>query len=100
MGIPHLTHSLQPYGEKVVLPQNPVNQENAIIDGPSLAYHVFYVCIARRGAARNAFEAAPTYRELGEAAVLWLEQVQQYGLNMYVLRPISSMKKHECTSVL
>ncbi|CAD0040469.1 unnamed protein product [Aureobasidium pullulans] len=84
MGIPHLTHSLSPYGDKVVLPQNPANHENAIIDGPSLAYHVFYVCIARRTGTRNALEAAPTYQELGQAAVDWLEQIEQYGLKMYV----------------
>ncbi|CAD0010158.1 unnamed protein product [Aureobasidium pullulans] len=84
MGIPHLTHSLSPYGDKVVLPQNPANHENAIIDGPSLAYHVFYVCIARRTGPRNALEAAPTYQELGQAAVDWLEQIEQYGLKMYV----------------
>ncbi|KAG9899600.1 hypothetical protein KCV05_g16514, partial [Aureobasidium melanogenum] len=82
MGIPHLTHSLSPYGDKVVLPQNPTKHENAIIDGPSLAYHVFYVCIARRTSARNALEAAPTYQELGQAAVNWLEQIEQYGLKI------------------
>lgn len=84
MGIPHLTRSLSPYGEKVVLPQHPEKHENAIIDGPSLAYHVFYVCIARRTSARNALEATPTYQELGQAAVNWLEQIEQYGLKMYV----------------
>ncbi|CAD0101252.1 unnamed protein product [Aureobasidium mustum] len=82
MGIPHLTHSLSPYGDKVVLPQHPANHENAIIDGPSLAYHVFYVCIARRTSARNALEATPTYQELGQAAVNWLEQIEQYGLKI------------------
>ncbi|KAI5197836.1 hypothetical protein E4T38_07806 [Aureobasidium subglaciale] len=82
MGIPHLTHSLSPYGDKVVLLQNPAKHENAIIDGPSLAYHVFYVCIARRTSARNALEAAPTYQELGQAAVDWLEQIEQYGLKI------------------
>jgi len=84
MGIPHLTHSLSPYGDKVVLPQNPADNQNAIIDGPSLAYHVFYVCIARRAGARNALDAAPTYQELGQAAVDWLEQIETYGLKMYV----------------
>ncbi|KAI5201813.1 hypothetical protein E4T39_04983 [Aureobasidium subglaciale] len=82
MGIPHLTHSLSPYGDKVVLPQNPATHGNAIIDGPSLAYHVFYVCVARRTGARNALEAAPTYQELGQAAVHWLEQIEQYGLKI------------------
>ncbi|KAI4810442.1 hypothetical protein E4T45_10764, partial [Aureobasidium sp. EXF-8846] len=82
MGIPHLTRSLSPYGEKVVLPQHPEKHENAIIDGPSLAYHVFYVCIARRTGARNALEATPTYQELGQAAVNWLEQIEQYGLKI------------------
>ena len=84
MGIPHLTHSLSPYGDKVVLPQHPASHQNAIIDGPSLAYHVFSVCIARRTGARNALEATPTYQELGQAAVNWFEQIETYGLKMYV----------------
>ncbi|KAI4722750.1 hypothetical protein E4T48_00911 [Aureobasidium sp. EXF-10727] len=82
MGIPHLTHSLSPFGDKVVLPQHPADHENAIIDGPSLAYHIFYVCLSRRTNARNAFEATPTYQELGQAAVNFLEQIEQYGLKI------------------
>jgi hypothetical protein len=89
MGIPHLSHQLSPYGQKVVLPQTSVDHENAIIDGPSLAYHVFSVCIASRTGARNAFEATPTYQELGQAAIDWLEQIELYGLKMYGTPPFS-----------
>ena len=88
MGIPHLSHQLQPHGVKVVLSRttttDSAGQFSTIIDGPSLAYHCFHACMSRRSGARNAYEAAPSYRELGEAAVAWLEQIEHYGLRVYV----------------
>lgn len=84
MGIPHLAQQLQPHGTKVVLARDILNRVPAIIDGPSLAYHCFYVCLSRRSGARNTLEATPSYRELGEAAVSWLEQIEQFGLEVYV----------------
>ena len=82
-------HQLQPYAEKVILQQkSAANNEksdvvnNVIIDGPSLAYHVYYVCLSRKGHARNALEAMPSYKELGFAALSWLEQMEQYGMRM------------------
>lgn len=99
MGIPRLVHSLEPYAVKSVLnrkSQDTAEQEsatNAIIDGPSLAYHVYYVCLAQRSGARNAIEAAPSYEELGQAAVWWLEQIEQYGLKMYVFLEAVTLKE-------
>ena len=87
MGIPHLSHQLQPHGTKLVLARvapDSKEQVSTIIDGPSLAYQCFYICMSRRSAARNAYEAAPSYRELGEAAVQWLQQIEQFGLQVYV----------------
>ena len=87
MGIPHLTHHLSPYATRVLLPQqssNERNPRNVVIDGPALAYHVYYLCLSRRGGARNAYEAIVPYTELGQAAVSWLEQLEQYGVSMYV----------------
>jgi len=87
MGIPHLAHQLQSHGVKTVLPRTDPSSEDripTIVDGPSLAYQCFYICLSRRSAARNAFEATPSYKELGETAVLWLKQSEQFGLKVYV----------------
>lgn len=89
MGIPHLTRHLSPHATKLLLPRQGKDRDfpeqisiHAIIDGPSLAYHIYYLCLGGRAGARNALEAAPPYRELGEAAISWLQQVEQYGVKM------------------
>jgi len=89
MGVPHLMHHLQAYGQKIILERStgdgqpePVPIRNAIIDGPALAYHLYSVCQSRRGAARNALDATPSYQELGSATVPWLEQLEQFGVRM------------------
>jgi len=89
MGVPHLMHHLQAYGQKIIL-ERPTGQQdqqlptarNVIIDGPALAYHLYSVCQSRRGAARNALDAIPSYHELGHAVVPWLEQLEQFGVRM------------------
>lgn len=87
MGIPHLAHSLQPYGTKTVLPVVKALPDQdgdiAIVDGPSLAYHCFYLCLSARQGARNAFEATPSYKELGDVALRCLDQLQAHGLKVY-----------------
>lgn len=50
-----------------------------IVDGPGLCYHIHYKCLAARPEARNALEAAPSYEELGEAAIEWLDGLQKTG---------------------
>ena len=92
MGIPHLTRHLQPYGEKIVYPKRESKTDAgpstaAIIDGPALAYHCFYACLARNTRARNALEAMPSYQTLGDAAVTWLDQVESYGFKMCAPSP-------------
>ena len=89
MGLPHLMHHLQTYGERVIF-HKPVEggrpdgdtPTQAVIDGPALAYHVYYICLSKRGGARNALEAIPSYHELGRVAVSWLDQIEQYGISV------------------
>jgi len=87
MGIPHLMHHLQTYGEKVLFQHNdstkpPFQSTNIIIDGPALAYHVYYICLSRRSGARNAIDAIPSYKELSHAVVAWLDQCETYSIGM------------------
>jgi hypothetical protein len=74
MGIPHLIALLRPYAEL-----EPLAGRDVIIDGPGLCYHIHYKCLGRRGDARNSFEAAPSYEELQEAAIEWLDGLRASG---------------------
>lgn len=74
MGIPHLITYLQPYTESKSL-----RDERFVIDGPGLAYHIHHLCLRLRPGARNPFEAGPAYKELGEAAIIWLDELRSRG---------------------
>lgn len=93
MGIPRLVGHLLPYASSVQFQAvEPSDQEEpkddsaskktVIVDGPGMAYHAFYLALARNSDARNAFAAAPSYAEVGDIAIEWLQQFQKYGLNM------------------
>jgi len=87
MGIPHLMQNLQTYGEKVLFQQQDGTKlsaptTNIIIDGPALAYHIYYICLSRRGGARNALDAIPSYKELAYAIIAWLDQLETYSIGM------------------
>ena len=76
MGIPHLVTHLQPYAKFGPL------IGDAVVDGPALAYHIYFVCLNNRPSARNAFEAAPTYYEIGATAIAWLDGLVGSGMKM------------------
>lgn len=78
MGILHLIFHLRPYAEIV----SSLRDQDVVIDGPAMAYHIYHICLSLRPEAKNPFEAAPTYRELGEAVILWLEFLQTHQLRM------------------
>lgn len=79
MGIPHLTTFLRPYAESTAL-----NDGNAVIDGPGLAYHIYHTCITAKVSTRNPLEAAPSYKEIGEATIEWLDRLRTSGVIVYV----------------
>jgi hypothetical protein len=71
MGIPHLITNLRPFATSVDLAGH-----SAVIDGPGLAYHVWYMCLSCKGEARNPFDTTPSYRLLGETVIRWLDDLQ------------------------
>jgi len=77
MGIPHLTTFLRPYAERSSLAG-----ENVVIDGPGLAYHIYYLCLSCSSSARNPFEASPSYQNVGKAVIGWLDTLQMSGVVM------------------
>jgi hypothetical protein len=78
MGIPHLITHLRPYSASTDL-----NGQCVIIDGPGFAYHIFHACLAEEPEARNPFEAFPSYKKLGDAAIRWLEELESFGVKVY-----------------
>ncbi|KAG0646855.1 hypothetical protein D0Z07_6126 [Hyphodiscus hymeniophilus] len=74
MGIPYLITYLRPYAELKSLAG-----QDVIVDGPGLCYHIHHRCLGRRTEARNSFEAAPSYGELGLATVEWLDGLRDNG---------------------
>jgi len=102
MGIPRLTTQISPYGESVIWRkqvQTAVeHHSDVIIDGPSFAYFIHKLCLTTKSKARNALEALPTYPELGEAAVTWLNQIESFGLRMYVANRPSARLLAKITS--
>lgn len=74
MGIPHLITFLRPYAELESLAGRDV-----VVDGPGLCYHIHYKALGRKTEAQNSFEAAPSYEELGEAAIEWLDGLRENG---------------------
>ncbi|KAK5003256.1 hypothetical protein LTR28_010393 [Elasticomyces elasticus] len=84
MGIQGLLHAVQPYATRITFTHDTQSNgtESAIIDGPGLAYDVYNRCLTLQCGARNAFEALPSYGDVGAAAVAWLEDLEQHGLKV------------------
>jgi hypothetical protein len=79
MGIPHLLTHLQPYAV-----DHPPPGTSLIIDGPSLAYHIWHLCSRSQ-------DAHPSHALLVTTCIAWLEALQRHGAEMYSpLLPISS----------
>ena len=96
MGIPHLTTYLQPYASPVTLsgvsskPPGEANVEkNVIIDGPALAYHVYYRLLASKPTSLGALEAVPTYDEIGKGVIIFLDTLRKHQIKMWAMFPRS-----------
>lgn len=94
MGIPRLTSYLQPYFTSTVLgcsnhdcSLHKKRSTGLIIDGPGLIYAIYYRLLAWKPASLNALDAQPSYREIGNATVQFLEQLTACGIAMYVFAP-------------
>jgi len=92
MGIPRLMTQVSPYSEPVTWHRrhtlskdasSPPEKENIIIDGPSFCYFIHHKCLSTKTHARQALEAVPTYLELAEEAIAWLDELETFGFCMY-----------------
>ena len=108
MGIPRLRGLLEPYFQPSTLGCN--NQEckdhNAssklvVIDGPGLAYVIYYRLLAWKSPHLNAIDAQPTYEEICVAVLVFLEVLTSCGLKMYVrlYNEMSSILRRQIVSI-
>ena len=79
MGIPHLITNLRPFADP-----NSLAGQHAVIDGPGLAYHVYFLCLAWQPRARNPFEAIPSASLIQQALLKWLDVLQANGVILFV----------------
>lgn len=90
MGIPRLTSYLQPYFNSTVLGCSDFDcsihtrqMTTLIIDGPGLVYAVYYRLLAWKSQSSSVLDAQPSYKEIGNATVHFLEQLSRCGITMY-----------------
>lgn len=88
MGIARLRKHLEPFAESIVLGCMTINckehsaQREIIIDGPSLAYHIYYRLFAHKPAYLGPIDAIPSYNELGKAFLVFLDELVRYGIKV------------------
>ena len=92
MGIPHLSQYLAPFAVTKVLGcqtsgcekhrMRPGVPKNLIIDGPGLAYYVYYKVQGYKSPDWNDLDATPTYTEVGDAFLAFLRELENFGLIM------------------
>lgn len=94
MGVPGLSKALKPYSVSTTVgcktagciqhqPQHG-GQIYMVIDGPSFAYCIYQRVIAAKAEWLTAIEAIPSYDEVGNGAIAFLEVLENYGVEMYV----------------
>ena len=83
MGVPGFASRMRQYGSyETIGRRKDEPTTRAVIDGPSLAHHIFNV-IKRDAAVGSGIVPQFDYAELGKATIRWLDELSQYGFDMY-----------------
>ncbi|CAK7271281.1 hypothetical protein SEPCBS57363_004534 [Sporothrix epigloea] len=82
MGVPKLLSTLTPYGDR-----RPLSNAQVVVDGPALAYHVVSLCMTDplMSVGRNHPLEQPTYGQLGQTAVAWLDELRAQSVTIQAL---------------
>jgi len=92
MGIPRLTSHLQPYATSTILGcrtrdcsyhRRDQEERKIVVDGPGLAYHIYYKVLSQSSTVLNAYDAAPSSADIGQATTAFLHELELHGLLMY-----------------
>lgn len=81
MGIPHLAGYLQPFSDRINLGISQLS--NFVIDGPGLAYHIYYRLCTNRSELLNPLDVIPSYRDIGRHVITFLDELEAHNLKMY-----------------
>lgn len=88
MGVAYLVKQLDAFAEFSPLgckskgcKEHP-SDKKIIIDGPSLAYHIYYCGLAHSLSSFSAIDAIPSYDRLGKAALVFLDELECHGATM------------------
>ena len=94
MGIPHFASYLHPYSNYTTLgyKNSPcddnngdiVNSPKFIVDGPALAYHIYYR-LAHRSHATGASDALPSYHQIGQATIAFFSELEAHHVQMFAI---------------
>ena len=88
MGIPRLTNRCLPYSIDTIIGCSDPDcglhkaRSSLVIDGPGLAYHLYYRLLSNKPITLNAIDAQPSYEEVGRAAVLYLRELQNHNISV------------------
>ncbi|KAL9635801.1 MAG: hypothetical protein Q9204_002487 [Flavoplaca sp. TL-2023a] len=91
MGIPRFASYLHPYSSYTTLgyKNSPCDDNNGdivhspkfIVDGPALAYHIYYRLV-HRSHATGAFDALPSYHQIGQATIAFLSELEAHHVQI------------------
>ncbi|KAL8731904.1 MAG: hypothetical protein Q9181_004140 [Wetmoreana brouardii] len=92
MGIPRLAGHLRPYSINLTLGQKSHSDNTSsdnrspcsssiVIDGPGLAYHIYYRLLSNRSGPVSTFAAAPSYQEIGIGVTAYLAELEAHQLS-------------------
>ncbi|MCJ1288229.1 hypothetical protein MMC26_007584 [Xylographa opegraphella] len=89
MGIPRLRGLLEPYFQTLTLgcsnqecTDHKLSPKPVVIDGPGLAYVIYYRLLAWKPIHLNAIDAQPTYEEISCAVLIFLQALTNCGLKI------------------
>lgn len=87
MGIPKLFQDVVPYAETAILGKLPkgttaVEVTRLNIDGPSMVYHVYNALAWTQSTGDDAAGPLPTYRQINDCCVQFLNDLEASGTTM------------------
>lgn len=83
MGIRYLTKRLSDYSVRCVLGSTLAGASSiTIIDGPGLAYHIFYTAIKSPTLGGPNASAGVTYASIVKATTSWIAEAQSVGFSL------------------
>lgn len=77
MGIPHLRETLRPYTVSKSL-----KGKGLVVDGPALAYFVYYELLKHEDEGRQYRGAILTYSIIQDTVISWLNRLSRQGATM------------------